>query len=70
VLREKTERREMGTEGILRLVGRDYSNVLSSVTDALNSKCASTERPSSTIFGDGSSAEKIVEILMKYPDIY
>jgi UDP-N-acetylglucosamine 2-epimerase (non-hydrolysing) len=67
VLREKTERPEGVTAGVLKLVGTDTGRILAEARNLLDNREAylamvNVENP----FGDGHAAEKIVKALLEY----
>ena len=67
VLRDKTERPEGVTAGVLKLVGTDTEYILAEVRNLLENReaylsMANVENP----FGDGHAAEKIVKALLEF----
>ena len=67
VLREKTERPEGVTAGVLKLVGTDTERILTEARNLLENREAylamvNVENP----FGDGHAAEKIVKALLEF----
>lgn len=67
VLREKTERPEGVTAGVLKLVGTDTGRILAEARNLLDNREAylsmvNVENP----FGDGHAAEKIVKSLLEF----
>lgn len=67
VLREKTERPEGVTAGVLKLVGTDTETIISETSHLLDdpaawSKMAHAANP----FGDGHAAERIVQAILDY----
>ena len=67
VLRDKTERPEGVTAGVLKLVGTDTGYILAEVRNLLENReaylaMANVENP----FGDGHAAEKIVKALLEF----
>ena len=67
VLREKTERPEGVTAGVLKLVGTDPQTILAEVRNLLENRAAylamvNVENP----FGDGHAAERIIKALLEY----
>jgi len=67
VLREKTERPEGVTAGVLKLVGTDTERILAEARNLLDNREAylamvNVENP----FGDGHAADKIVKALLAY----
>ncbi len=67
VLREKTERPEGVTAGVLKLVGTDTKTIITETSQLLDDpaawqKMAHTANP----FGDGHAAERIVQAILDY----
>ena len=62
VIRLSTERQEAVKAGFAKVVGTDANVILSAIEEALEKK---TELPSVSPFGDGSAAQKTIEILKK-----
>ena len=70
VLREKTERPEGVTAGVLKLVGTDTETIEAEVRNLLENRQAylamvNAENP----FGDGHAADKIVKALLEFKDL-
>jgi len=69
VLREKTERPEGVTAGVLKLVGTDTGRIVAEARNLLDHReaylaMANVENP----FGDGHAAEKIVQALLEFKE--
>jgi UDP-N-acetylglucosamine 2-epimerase (non-hydrolysing) len=62
VIRLSTERQEAVEAGFAKVVGTDESKILASLKEAVEIKA---DLPSVSPFGDGTAAEKIVEIIKK-----
>jgi len=67
VLREVTERPEGVKAGVLRLVGTDPDRIITNAIELLENQVAYHQMAQSrNPFGDGFSAEKIIEALVEY----
>ena len=68
VLREKTERPEGVTAGVLKLVGTDTEKIISETSRLLTDPSAWAEMAhAANPFGDGHAAERIVQGILDYP---
>ncbi len=69
VLREKTERPEGVTAGVLRLVGTDPGRIVAETARLLDDAVAYNEMAhASNPFGDGHASERIVKALLDYQE--
>ena len=62
VIRLSTERQEAVEAGFAKVVGTDKKNILSAMEEIIEKK---VELPYASPFGDGTAAQKTVEILKK-----
>ncbi len=62
VMRLSTERQEAVEAGFAKVVGTDRKNILAAMQEAVKNE---VELPYASPFGDGTAAQKIVEILKK-----
>ncbi len=66
ILRDTTERPEILTAGVARLVGTDRERIFSEVSRIMSDPVAyTTMTRASSVFGDGRAAKRIVDILLK-----
>lgn len=67
ILRNKTERKEAVMEGLARLVGTSYENIIKNVDELINNPRKYNQMIKKTNpFGDGKAAKRIVEYLKFY----
>ena len=62
VMRLSTERQEAVEAGFAKVVGTDKNKILAAMKEAVEKEA---ELPSASPFGDGTAAEKTVEIIKK-----
>lgn len=69
VLREKTERPEGVTAGVLKLVGTETKHIVAESRQLLDDPLAYANMAhASNPFGDGKAAGRIVDAILEYPD--